>query len=72
MPTSVLDAIKLGWWDFEPDDQSAKDFDPTEALPGSQEKIDVLAERARRGLPLWHRADRLDCEGLASERLPRA
>jgi hypothetical protein len=72
VPTSVLDAIKLGWWDFEPDDQQANDFDPTEALPGSQEKIDVLAERARRGLPLWHRADRLDCEGLVNDRLPLA
>jgi hypothetical protein len=41
-------------------------------LPGSREKIDVLAERARRGLPLWHRSDRVDCEGLASGRSPRA
>lgn len=72
MPTSVLDAIKLGWWDFEPDDQATGEFDPTEALPGSQEKIDVLAERARLGLPLWHRQDRLDCEGLFADRLPRA
>ena len=72
MPTSVLDAIKLGWWDFEPEDQPSNDFDPTEALPGSQEKIEILAERARRGLPLWHRSDRLDCEGLGSDRFPRA
>ena len=72
MPTSVLDAIKLGWWDFEPDDEVTNEFDPTEALPGSQEKIDVLAERARLGLPLWHHRDRVDCEGLVPERLPFA
>jgi hypothetical protein len=71
VPTSVLDAIKLGWWDFEPDDQVVNEFDPTEALPGSPEKIDVLAERARLGLPLWHRSDRVDCEGLSAERIVR-
>ncbi len=30
---------------------------PTAALPGSEEKIRVLAQRARRGLPLWHSLD---------------
>ena len=30
---------------------------PTAALPGSEEKICVLAQRARRGLPLWHPLD---------------
>ncbi len=30
---------------------------PTDALPGSEEKIRVLAERARLGLPLWHPLD---------------
>jgi hypothetical protein len=72
VPTSVLDAIKLGWWDFEPEDLATNDFDATEALPGSQAKVDVLAERARLGLPLWHRRDRVDCEGLAAEQLPHA
>ncbi|MFO0926394.1 MAG: hypothetical protein U0736_05055 [Gemmataceae bacterium] len=30
---------------------------PTAALPGTQEKVDILAERARRGLALWHPLD---------------
>ena len=64
MPTSVLDAIKLGLWDFEPEELPTSEFDPTEALPGSSEKLDVLAERIRRGQPLWHQSDRLDCENL--------
>lgn len=72
MPTSVLDAIKLGVWDFEPEELRIGEFDPTEALPGSREKLDVLAERVRLGLPLWHQSDRLDCENLPDDRLPRA
>jgi hypothetical protein len=30
---------------------------PTSALPGSPEKVDVLCERARLGLSLWHPHD---------------
>lgn len=71
MPNSVLDAIKMGLWDFEPDDVAKDDFSATEALPGSPEKLDVLAERVRRGLPLWHRSDRRDCENLAEAYWPR-
>jgi hypothetical protein len=58
MPESVLEAIKLGVWDFEPQQVPTKDFSATVALPGTAEKIDVLAERVRRGLPLWHGSDR--------------
>lgn len=70
MPNSVLEAIKMGLWDFEPADLRSNDFDATEALPGSREKLDVLAERVRRGLPLWNQLDRRDFEDLADE-LPR-
>jgi hypothetical protein len=31
--------------------------EPTTALPGSAEKVEVLAERARLGLSLWHPHD---------------
>jgi hypothetical protein len=31
--------------------------EPTEALPGTAEKVVVLEERARRGLALWHPGD---------------
>ena len=34
---------------------------PTEALPGSEAKVNILMERARLGLSLWHPHDaRLD------------
>lgn len=40
--------------DYEP---SPKDFEPTMALPGTLEKVQVLAGRVRSGKPLWHPAD---------------
>lgn len=32
---------------------------PTDAQPGSQEKIEVLRQRAAAGVPLWHPGDNL-------------
>lgn len=55
---SVLQAIEDGHWDFEPQAAPAGSYDSTAALPGSTEKLSVLAERVRRGLPLWHEEDR--------------
>ena len=58
MPTSVLEAIKLGIWDFEPEEVESSNYDSTGAMPGTDEKLSILAERVRRGLPLWHAGDR--------------
>lgn len=58
MPDSVLDAIKQGMWDFEPCPCDGHDFRSTNALPGTDEKLAILADRVRRGLPLWHPSDR--------------
>ena len=33
-------------------------FLATDALPGSPEKLEILARRIRDGLPLWHPDDR--------------
>jgi len=33
---------------------------PTDAPPGSKEKIEVLTERVVKGQPLWHELDRVD------------
>ncbi|HEX3997824.1 MAG TPA: hypothetical protein VHX65_04680 [Pirellulales bacterium] len=65
MPQSVLEAIKQGFWDFEPPIVNDGQFDATRAVPGSNEKLAILAERLRQGLPLWHPADVLDFEHLA-------
>lgn len=58
MPKSVLEAIKLGLWDFEPPEADPTEFDAVDAMPGTKEKLLVMAERVRCGLPLWHKADR--------------
>ncbi|MGI6418702.1 MAG: hypothetical protein ACOX1P_23900 [Thermoguttaceae bacterium] len=58
MPKSVLEAIKLGLWDFEPAEVPAAEYDRTDAMPGTKAKLAVLAARVRSGLPLWHPDDR--------------
>ena len=62
MPKSVLDAIKMGHWDFEPPEIESCKFSWTEAMPGTKEKLDVLTERVRSGLPLWHPNDRFELD----------
>jgi hypothetical protein len=58
VPNSVLDAIKLGIWDFEPQGHEQDDYEPTASLPGSGEKLAILSERVKDGFPLWHPQDR--------------
>lgn len=58
MRDSVLDAIRNGQWDFEPETVEANEFESTHSLPGSEDKIKMLADRAKEGLPLWHPEDR--------------
>jgi hypothetical protein len=62
VPKSVLEAIKMGIWDFEPPEVEYNRFAAADAMPGTREKLSVLAERAQRGLPLWHANDRDDVE----------
>ena len=67
MPSSVLDAIKQGIWDYEPQDQQPIEFRATGAMPGTDHKLTVLAERVRRGLPLWHPSDRRDYDQIHTD-----
>lgn len=67
MPKSVLEAIKMGLWDFEPSHVDQSEFESTEAMPGTRAKLEVLARRVENGLPLWHPGDRDEVpEQLAS------
>jgi hypothetical protein len=59
VPESVIEAIRQGIWDFEPEQTTAGEFQQTAALPGSREKLDVLADRLNKGEPLWHPSDRI-------------
>ena len=58
MANSVLEAINEGIWDYEPEDTNEEKYPATPALPGSNSKLEVLAERLAQGLPLWHPEDR--------------
>ncbi|HEX5471299.1 MAG TPA: hypothetical protein VFW73_05405 [Lacipirellulaceae bacterium] len=59
---NVLDAIREGDWFYEPAEIDSKLYQATTAIPGSDEKLEVMAERLRAGLPLWHKSDRPDYE----------
>lgn len=65
MSKSVLEAIREGNWNFEPVEVETSAFSATQAIPGTREKLQVLAERVRSGLPLWHESDRTDYEDPA-------
>ncbi len=55
--------------DFSP--VLSDEFEPTLAPAGSDEKLEVLAQRVELGLPLWHPDDRLDYTGLTGIIRPR-
>ena len=61
---NVLDAIREGDWFFEPENVDASRYQATSAVPGTDAKLRILAERAEAGLPLWHESDRADYEDL--------
>jgi hypothetical protein len=72
VPRSVLEAIKMGLWDFEPPEVGSGQYDATDAMPGTKAKLDAMAERVENGLPLWHPSDRDDMEAAAPAKLARA
>jgi hypothetical protein len=55
--------------DFAP--KSDDLFKATQAPAGTREKLEVMAERVRRGEPLWHEDDRADYSGLTGAIRPR-
>jgi hypothetical protein len=61
---SILEAIQQGLWDYEPEEARVDEFRATGAMPGTEKKLSILAERVRRGLPLWHPADRKDYDQI--------
>jgi len=69
VPKSVLEAIACGVWNFEPAKIETGDFPPTAALPGTESKLEVLGERLRLGLPLWHPNDRRHYSDLPDSEL---
>jgi len=62
----VMDAGSIGGYDeffgeeFDLEDVGVNPQTPTDAKPGSDDKVDMLAARYAAGLPLWHDKDRYD------------
>jgi len=71
VPRSVLEAIKMGLWDYEPREVEFSQFDASDSMPGTKEKLRVIAQRVENGLPLWHEEDREDMESPPPLRRPR-
>lgn len=58
------DAIELYGTGEDPDE-------PTTAVPGTMEKIEIMASRARLGKNLFHPLDRVAHDGITAEELAR-
>jgi len=71
VPKSVLEAIKMGFWDYEPPEVGPSQFDASDAMPGTKDKLEAMAERVQNGLPLWHEEDRDDVEDPPSRKNKR-
>ena len=61
---NVFDAILQCGHDEDFVPVESEDFNCTDAPAGSRAKLDILAERIMRGMPLWHPNDRSDYSGL--------
>jgi hypothetical protein len=68
---NVFDAILECGHDEDFVPIESDEFAGTDAPAGSKAKLDILAERVLRGLPLWHADDRSDYSGLTGVIRPR-
>ncbi len=68
---NVFEAILECGHDEDFDPIATDDFTATDAPAGSKAKLEILAERVRKGLPLWHPEDRRDYSGLTGAVRPR-
>jgi hypothetical protein len=62
---------RKGEYDFSYEEPKRDDHVPTDAAPGSAEKIAVLAQRVALRQPLWHENDRCDYQGMTGAVEPR-
>jgi len=51
---SILEAVKMGLWDFQPHTVDTSELEASDGMPGAREKLDILAEHLRRDLPISH------------------
>jgi len=53
---------------FEPRSRKDEEYNPTENMPGTRGKLAAMAERAKKGLPLWHSKDRTEMDGAEANK----
>ena len=63
---NVFEIIELYGHDENFVPHVSEEFTPTTAPACSRQKIDVLAERIQRGMPLWHPEDSTDSTDLVT------
>jgi hypothetical protein len=68
---NVFEAINHDGHDENFFPKTSQEFSPSDAAPGSDEKIELLRQRIAMGLPLWHEKDRGDYAGLVGAIPPR-
>ncbi|NUQ66428.1 MAG: hypothetical protein HUU20_28535 [Pirellulales bacterium] len=68
---NVFEAILECGHDEDFDPVATEEFTATDAPAGSKAKLEILAERVKKGLPLWHPEDRRDYSGLTGAVRPR-
>ncbi len=60
MANSILEAVKRGLWDFQPHTVDYNELEASDAMPGTREKLDILAEHLRRDVAILHFNDSLE------------
>lgn len=63
LPICKEDALLVFGKDAGATEELPNWYGPTDAAPGSLEKVRVLRQRAEYGLPLWHPGDKVDASG---------
>ena len=74
MANSILEAVKMRLWDFQPLRIDYSEIEASDNMPGTREKLDILAEHLRRDAVIWDSDDRRgdDCpKRQGSEDWPR-
>ncbi|MGO9109434.1 MAG: hypothetical protein ACLP9L_09385 [Thermoguttaceae bacterium] len=71
MGNSILEAVKMGLWDFRPHTVDSSELEASDGMPGAREKLDILAEHLRRNLPVWQIDDCFDDDCLDDDCLDR-
>lgn len=69
-PSTIFEQIRRTGCDDDFEPTPTEEFQKTDAPVGSRDKVNILADRVRRGLPLWHPEDRKICDTRVRDNKP--